>query len=75
MERAKEKLPSEDTDTGKRAVIYSWWSRARANGIDVELFDKFMEANLAFVDARVSHDEKAIENTSLAIKPFERYAG
>lgn len=74
LERARQRLAEEDSDTGKRAVLFSWWSRARANGIGDEHFESFMAANLAFIDANVAHDEQKYREASVAIKAFEKYA-
>ncbi len=72
FDRLKEQWTAE---IGKRAVIFSWWTRAVSNGVPKDEFERFMEAHFAFVDAEVSGDETLIAARSEAIKPWERYAG
>jgi len=64
-----------DQETGKRAVIFAWWTRAISHGVPENDFEPFMAAHFAFVDAMVSHDEQQIEEARKAIKRWEKYAG
>lgn len=43
-----------DPELGKLVVVFSWWSRARANGAPEKDFDRYMDAHLAFADSLVS---------------------
>lgn len=63
---------SHDPETGKLAVAYAWWARARCGGIREGEFDAFMEAHLRYLDA---DDEKESEAASQGIKLWEKYAG
>jgi hypothetical protein len=62
-------------EIGKRAVVFAWWTRALANGIPENDFDKFMAAQFAFVDAEVNKDEEALEKASIAIRRWQKYGG
>ncbi|WP_213664128.1 hypothetical protein [Stutzerimonas stutzeri] len=62
-----------DPDVGKLAVAFSWWSRARGQGVPESDFDRYMTAHLAFADAMVTGENLA--EAGQAIKEWERYAG
>lgn len=62
-----------DPEVGKLAVAFSWWSRARGQGVPEKDFDRYMTAHLAFVDAMVTGENLAAAGQ--AIKEWERYAG
>ena len=63
------------SEDGKLAVVFGWWSRARANGIaDSELND-FFAAHLSFLDGRENQDEEEIEEARKTMKRWENYAG
>jgi len=62
-----------DPDVGKLAVVFSWWSRARGQGVPEKDFDRYMTAHLAFADAMVTGENLAAAGQ--AIKEWERYAG
>ena len=72
LERQKDKW---DSEVGKRAVVFAWWTRALSHGIPENDCNRFMAAHFAFVDAMVSGDQQQVDGASQAIKPWEKYAG
>ncbi len=62
-----------DPELGKLVVVYSWWSRALANGVPEKDFDLYMNAHLTFADSLVSSVGEAEARTG--IKKWEQYAG
>jgi hypothetical protein len=62
-----------DPEVGKLAVAFSWWSRARGQGVPEKDFDRYMTAHLEFADAMVTGENLAAAGQ--AIKEWERYAG
>lgn len=62
-------------EIGKIAVVFAWWTRARANGIGDDQFDDYMAAHLAYVDAMVAHDEDQLAAARARIEPWQRFAG
>lgn len=62
-----------DPDTGKRAVLFGWWGRARLYGIGADQFDQFMEDQLHFIDAMTSENRNKIAKTSAKKKQWDRY--
>jgi hypothetical protein len=61
-------------EIGKKAVVFSWWTRARSNGIADDQFDDYMNAHLAYVDAIVARDDQQIAMAKALITPWEQYA-
>lgn len=72
IDRLKDK---QDGEVGKLAVAYSWWARARINGVDESEFDQYMAAHLRFIDSMVEHNEERIKQAAREIKQWEKYAG
>ena len=62
-------------EIGKRAVVFSWWTRAVSRGVPENDFERFMAAHFAFVDAMVSGEEVRIKEAAKHVKPWEGYAG
>lgn len=62
-----------DPETGRLAVAFSWWSRARKQGAPEKDFDRYMDAHLAFAEALVTGERVA--EAGQAIKEWEKYAG
>ena len=63
------------SEAGKRAVVFGWWSRARANGIPDSELNDFFAAHLSLLDGRESQDIKEIEEARARMKRWEDYAG
>ncbi len=72
IERLKDRW---EPEIGKRAVVFAYWMRALSNGIPENDCDRFMAAQFAFVDARVSGNEQQFLKASKAIEPWEKYGG
>ena len=66
---------SSDKETGKRAVLYGWWARARASGLPDSEATDFFSAHFEFLDARESGDELRIDEAQEQIRKWEKYAG
>ena len=64
-----------ETEDGKLAVVFGWWTRARANGIPGSELNDFFAAHLSFLDGRENQDEAEIEEASKTMKRWEKYAG
>jgi hypothetical protein len=62
-------------EIGKRAVVFAWWTRAVSNGIPENDFESFMAAQFAFIDAKVSGDETAIEKGNHLLERWQKYGG
>jgi len=62
-------------ELGKLAVVFGWWTRARANGIPDSELNDFFAAHLALLDARQDDDENEIEDAHKTMKRWEKYAG
>ena len=61
-------------EVGKLAVAYSWWTRARMNGIDEREFDEFMSAHLHVIDSMAEDNAAKIERARYQIKQWARFA-
>lgn len=70
LERLRDRF---DPETGNLAVVFSWWNRAKGQGVPDKDFDRFMVAHLAYAEALVTGEKVA--ETGKAIKEWERYAG
>ncbi|MEN4974187.1 hypothetical protein ABEH62_09935 [Pantoea eucalypti] len=68
-----ERLKDTDPETGKLAVVFSWWSRALSQGVPVKDFDAYMKAHLQFADSLVTGNGQ--EEARRAVKKWEQYAG
>ena len=64
-----------DSEEGKLAGVFGWWTRARANGIPDSELNDFFAAHLSFLDGRESQDEEEIEEASTTMKRWGKYAG
>ncbi len=62
-----------DPELGKLVVVFSWWSRALANGVPEKDFDAYMNAHLTFADSLVIGLGEA--EARAGIKRWGQYAG
>jgi hypothetical protein len=46
-------------ETAKLLITYSWWARALEKGISKKEFEKFMNDQLAYIDAKLANDKDA----------------
>lgn len=60
-------------EIAKRAVVFSYWSRAIANGIPENDLEAYMAAHFAFVDATVAGDEVQVAEANDAISRWYKY--
>jgi hypothetical protein len=60
-------------EVGKLAVAYSWWTRARMNGIDESEFDAYMAAHLHVIDSMVEDNAGKIDEARNQIKQWARF--
>jgi len=65
----------QDSEVGKLAVAYSWWTRAKMLGINEGEFDDFMAAHLLFIDAKVEKNIAKVAQAANRIERWEQYAG
>ncbi len=66
------KFESED---GKRAVVFGWWTRARSNGIPDSELNDFFAAHMSLLDGMQTQNEEEIEEAHKRMKQWEKYAG
>jgi hypothetical protein len=64
-----------DKSTGKRAVVFGWWARARAGGLPDSEANEYFAAHFELLDAKESGDEKRLEAAQEQIRRWEGYAG
>ena len=64
-----------DSEDGKLAVVFGWWTRARANGIPDAELNGFFAAHLSLLDGREIQDKGEIEEARARMKRWEEYAG
>ena len=64
-----------ETEAGKLAVVFGWWTRAKSNGIPDSELNDFFAAHLSFLDGRETQNEEEIEEARVKMKRWEKYAG
>jgi hypothetical protein len=64
-----------EIEEGKQAVVFGWWTRARANGIPDSELNDFFAAHLSLLDGKQNQDEVEIEEASKKMKRWEKFAG
>ena len=55
------------------APSFAWWARAMSNGIPENHFERFVAAQLTYIDASVSGDEEQMDEAGQAIKRWYQY--
>jgi hypothetical protein len=64
-----------ESEAGKLAVVFGWWTRARAHGIPDSELNDFFAAHLSLLDGQQSQNEAEIEEARVKMERWGKYAG